>query len=273
MKKIFGFIDEIKNTENTDEVISATDVEAKEPFKCLVQVHFQDIAKDYSYYNDSFYLEVGDTVFVSGKLYGKPGTVTNVNRCFRINIADYKKVIAKPDMKINGKFISFHDKMVSFDTNLTVEQFKDMIIAPPDPDEYEDEDDEIIYGEGWTVELADFENHPQVNNTKLERAVEICCNGEVVFLSLRGNKGTAFIKGRSWYTVEFEFDGETVSNIYCDCPYPDPCLCKHELAMLITLRLLVNADELSDKGNDFVALDKNYFWNHALSNNIEVVLK
>lgn len=270
MKKIYGFTGEIEENKIATEITEKTPGDTKEPFRCIVKIRFPGVEKELSYYNDSFYLEVGDKVFVNGKLYGKLGVVTDVNTHFKINTADYKKVIGKPDTKIKGNFISINDKMMSFDTDLTAEKFAQMIIPPRDPDSDEDEG-EIILGEGWSVGLEDFEMSQDVEHIKLERAVEYCCEGNVVFLSVKNGIGRAFVKGTKWYAVDFDFDGETVSNLYCDCPFTDSTLCKHELAVLITLRVITNLPQLENK-KGFTAIDKTYFLQEILSDNSEISL-
>lgn len=270
MKKILGFTGETEENEATAEITGRAQTDTREPFRCIVKIRFPGVGKELSYYNDSFYLEVGDKVFVNGKSYGKLGVVTDVNTHFKINTADYKKVIGKPDIAIKGNFISINDKMVSFDTDLTAEKFAEMIIPPRDPDS-DDNDGEIILGEGWAVRLEDFEMSQYVEHIKLERAVECCCEGNVVFLSVKNGIGRAFVRGTKWYTIDFDFDGETVNNLYCDCPFADSTLCKHELAVLVTLRVIINLTQLENK-KDFTAIDKTYFLQEILSDNSEISL-
>lgn len=47
---------------------------------------------------------------------------------------------------------------------------------------------------------------------------------------------------------------------YCDCPYSD--LCKHEVAVAITLRMLFKHPQFKNAG-DFMALDRWVFWQLA----------
>ena len=65
-----------------------------EPKKSVVQVYFPHRGMGWAYYNDSFDLNVGDFVYVEGKLEGYRGQVTEVNYSFKIKLSDYKKVIA-----------------------------------------------------------------------------------------------------------------------------------------------------------------------------------
>ncbi|MBQ6535323.1 MAG: hypothetical protein IJI40_00885, partial [Firmicutes bacterium] len=72
---------------------------AAAPVRCVAQVHFPSVDKTFPYYNDLFELKPGDAVFVSGKFAGKLGFVTSVTTRFKIDLAYYKKVVAKPEFR------------------------------------------------------------------------------------------------------------------------------------------------------------------------------
>ena len=70
-----------------------------------------------------------------------------------------------------------------------------------------------------------------------------------------------FIFGLSldfWVFVHFN-DG-MMTDIYCDCPYS--ALCKHEVAVAITLRMLFKQPQFKNT-TDFMALDRWLFWQLA----------
>lgn len=48
-----------------------------------------------------------------------------------------------------------------------------------------------------------------------------------------------------------------MTDIYCDCPYPE--LCKHEVAAAFTLRMLFEQPQFKDI-SDFMAMDHRAFW-------------
>lgn len=268
MKNIIGFTDSAKGSEIEK---PETIIEEAKPVRSIVSVQFDNIDRELSYYNDRFDLQPGDRVFVAGRFFGIPGTVTGVSTCFKINTAIYKKVLAKPDTKIKGCFIQVNDKMVSFDTTLTPERFEALVISPPDPDS-EDVPGEIVCGEGWSLPLFDFESSDYVSEITIKKAFDYCCEGHVKYLSLNDGTGTAFIEGTHYYRVDFEFDGSDVSGLYCDCPYPEPMLCKHQVAVLITLRMLLMQDELEGKEN-FTAVDSNFFMNKISSANQKIIFE
>lgn len=75
------------------------------PRKSVVQVRFSGYGKALAYYNDSYDLQPGDLVYVSGKLEGQRGRVTEVNYNFKIKLSDYQRVIALVDTRVHGSFI------------------------------------------------------------------------------------------------------------------------------------------------------------------------
>lgn len=72
------------------------------PVRSLVSVRFIQDGRAFTYYNDKFALEVGDHVFVSGQLAGQLGIVEKVTTRFKINLADYQRVISKASAAIHG---------------------------------------------------------------------------------------------------------------------------------------------------------------------------
>ena len=78
--------------------------EEHEPRRSVVRVQFPQRNMTLAYYNDRFDLHCGDLVYVDGKLEGKRGRVVDVNYNFRINLADYKRVIGVADTNVSGRF-------------------------------------------------------------------------------------------------------------------------------------------------------------------------
>ena len=150
MKSILGFG---RENEKTAEV--TTDVEREmtnAPIKSLVQVRFPDVNRSYAYYNDKLDLRAGDLVFVSGKLAGTCGVVESVNYKFKINLADYERVIAHPEVKLSGTYSQVMDKMVSYDQHaVSSDTFRSWVKTPI----FEDDEDkpEFVTGEGYSFEL------------------------------------------------------------------------------------------------------------------------
>ena len=270
VKNTIGFRDRSADEEIEAVSPAPAPVQEREPVACVAKIRFKDANRALDYYNDEFYLEPGDKVFVSGKFYGKLGLVESVTTHFRIDKAKYKKVIGKPDLRITGNFTRVNDKMVSFDTNFDTEKFAAVVIPPRDPESEEEE--EIICGEGWSIDLMDFEESECVNGEKIMPALEYCTGGKVLYFSMKGGKCSAFIRGSRVYRADFSFDGETVSDFYCSCPFNDNCLCKHEIAVLITLRMLLGCPELEGK-DDFVAFDAVFFRDFVAGEVKEIELK
>ena len=78
--------------------------QAAEPRKSVVQVQFAGRNEALAYYNDRFDLQVGDMVYVDGKLEGQRGRVVEVNYNFKIRLSDYKRVVAVADTAVHGQF-------------------------------------------------------------------------------------------------------------------------------------------------------------------------
>ena len=113
MKRKIGFLSEIqRDTGNIPRPTEEAPVST--PKKSLVQVYFPKRGMNLSYYNDQFDLQVGDTVYVDGKLEGLRGRVTAVNYSFKVKLSDYKRVIAVADTHISGELRMAGSHLVSF---------------------------------------------------------------------------------------------------------------------------------------------------------------
>ena len=265
MKTILGF-----GTEEIPVPVESAAAPQKEktPVRSLVSVRFINEGRVLTYYNDLFCLAAGDRVFVSGKLAGKPGIVEKVTTKFRINLLDYERVISKACGFFSGTFESVLDKMVSFDSiAMTGEEFRSWIL-PPRPLR-EDEESEILIGEGYELSLPRLEEHDEATREILDRAVEYCRSSKIAYISVVKGIGTAFVEGSHWYEVNFRLQGDMMTEMYCDCMYPG--LCKHLLAVAITIWAMVQNGGL-DTDRDFVAVDESRFWNMAAATAQRVTL-
>ena len=251
MKSILGFG---RTDECAEAEVSIAEAQpAEEPVRSLVTVRFPGVDSSYTYYNDIFDLHEGDMVFVSGKMAGKRGIVDSVNYRFKINLADYKRVIARPLISMRGTYAPMLDKMVSVDREtIDPDTFRRWIIPPPeegcDPPEY-------IKGEGYSFDLEHLSEYPEIEEAVLRRAVEYCTEGKVCYLNIKDSVGTAFVEGTKWYEVNFIYEDGAVRDMYCDCPYPG--LCKHSIAVLITLREILGRIG----GREFMAVNSCMFYN------------
>ena len=253
MKSVLGF--GIGETEETAETPPAPTVE-QTPVRSLALVRFIGDGRAFTYYNDLFDLAVGDRVFVSGKLAGKPGIVEKITTKFRINTADYKRVIAKTCTSVRGTYEAMIDKMVSYDgCAMSPEEFRSWILPPKQAEG--DEEGEILTGEGYELSLPNLEEDEETEREALDKAVEYCRSGKVAYISVINGVGKAFIEGSKWYEIDFRLNGDMMTGMYCECMYPG--LCKHLLAAAITIRALAKTAGL-DTERDFTAIDKNRFW-------------
>ncbi len=269
MKSILGF--SIGETPETT-AIAVAPKEELYPVRSLVSVRFIRDGRTLTYYNDRFALEPGDRVFVSGKLAGQLGIVESVTTRFRINLADYQRIIAKAGCAIHGTYESIMDKMVSYDRNaLSPEEFRSWILPPAhwDGDGSDGKEDEIIVGDGYELSLSDLEMNDDVNGAVLDRALDYCRGGNVAYISVRNGVGTAFVEGTSWYEINFRLIGDTMTELYCDCPYPG--LCKHMLAVGMTIRAMVRYGNL-DPDAGFVAIGEGRFWSMVTQTTKKITL-
>lgn len=254
MKSILGFLSEDLE-EKTPETREAETVHTDEPVKSLVMVSFPDTEKSFAYYNDKFDLQEGDRVFVSGKFEGKAGTVESVNTRFKIHLNDYEKVLSRFRVEFHGEYERVLDKMVCTGSgSLTPDVFRSWVLPP----EKEDGSDMVAVGDGYCFELSALEQSDDIDSKIVDRALEYCGRGNVLYISVINGVGTAFVRGTRTYEINFRYSEGTVSELYCDCPYPG--LCKHNLAMMITLRAFMDR---IDTGRDFIAVDSRFFWLEA----------
>lgn len=259
MKSILGFT---APAEPEQEPVISTPPCPDIPVKSLVKIRFQTIGKELTYYNDSFFLREGDMVFVSGKLYGQVGRVTAVSTKFRIHTKDYERVLSKLDISLHGKFHGVLSHMFCFGAQpVTPERFMSWVTPPADPKKQPTEDkeqDEIISGDGYTLNINDPGACEDVKEVIWTRGADYYLDGKVRYLSVQDGAGCAFVEGTEIYRVDFRLDDDgLMTGLYCDCPYEG--LCKHEAAVALALRKICQAPGYADH-KSFVALSKELFW-------------
>ena len=255
MRRMIGFM--ASNESKTETPSVPTTIRGITPVKSLVKVRFECHSMPLAYYNDRFDLQEGDVVYVSGKLAGEPGVVVSVTTKFRIHTSDYERVLSLLDLRIHGFFTGVRDKMVSFgQIAITPEQFGGWVTPPEDPQKKKDEDedeDEVVSGEGYTIDINIIETCEDITSVIAERAVGYCTEGRVRYLCVQNGVGCAYVEGTKWYRVDFHYCDGMMTDIYCDCPYS--ALCKHEVAVAITLRMLFKQPQFKNAA-DFMALDR-----------------
>ena len=232
------------------------------PRRSVVRVHFPERNMTLAYYNDRFDLHCGDTVYVDGKLEGKRGIVTEVNYTFRINLADYKRVIAVADTNVSGQLFLAGSHCVTFDRGvLPREKAVSWFKAPPKPDE------EYVSGcDDTAFSLRDMKGlsvRPEI----VERGHTYFMQNRVRYLCLDGTKGYALVEGTTAYDVEFEYAGGMIRALTCTCFCAGTC--KHEIAAMLQLRETLDfveenyAEEFKRSGY-LAAVDKDTLFTFAL---------
>ncbi len=230
--------------------------------RSVVQVYFSQRHMELAYYNDMFDLKIGDLVYVDGKLEGMLGRITDVNYTFKIRVSDYKRVISVVDTSINGTLYFAGSCFVAFGRDvLPKSRALSWFEAPEENDEE--------YAEGSDDKWFPLENLKALNLRPeiAERGYEYYNSGCVKYLCLDKTRGYALVEGRELYEVEFDYKNGEVGNIVCSCYCSYNC--KHEFAVLLQLRSILNLVE-KNYGDDFkrsgylMAINKKTLLNFAV---------
>lgn len=237
------------NTIKQKETVSA------EPRKSIVHVYFPTRNMNLAYYNDLFDLQVGDIVYVDGKLEGLKGEVTEVNYSFKIKLSDYHKVISKVDTEIAGDFYQAGSHMVTFDNDAlpyskVIQWFK----APENGEEYV-----ISVGSDKKFTINDL-GEMGVDKDTAEDGHYYYMNNKICYVCVDGIRGYAIFDGRKPYEIEFDYMNGEISNLSCSCYDGYPC--KHQFAAMLQLKELLDfiANNYDNEYRDyFAALYKGIF--------------
>ena len=217
------------------------------PVRSLVQAYFPERNQTLTYFNDQFDLKRGDFVFVDGKLEGIRGIVREVNKTFKIKVADYKKVISVADTDVSGQLHIAGSHFVSFDaTVLPYEKIRTWYLPPvKEEDEYETGNDDT----GFSLDkLGDM----KASQAIFERGRDYYLEDRVVYLCIDNGRGKAIVEGERAYEVEFDYVDREIRNLLCSCPCGYTC--KHEVAAMLQLK-----DMLEKLEKNYAEQFQNYF--------------
>ncbi|MGF6376483.1 hypothetical protein M2140_001556 [Clostridiales Family XIII bacterium PM5-7] len=232
------------------------------PKKSVVQVYFTSRHTSYAYYNDQFDLQVGDLVYVEGKLEGKQGRVVEVNYNFKIKISDYKRVIALVDTTITGELFMAGSHFVTYDEDtLPVRKIRNWFMAP------QGEEDDFVSGSDEESFPLDQLEEMSISAATAERGKDYYLENMVKFLSLDGTKGYAIVEGNEYYEVEFQYRDGKISQLTCNCFCSHAC--KHQFAVMLQLRAILEFIEKHDQKayqetGYFSAMDKTTLFEYAI---------
>lgn len=223
--------------------------------KSLVRVFFSSRNLNLTYYNDRFDLHEGDFVYVSGKLDGLMGVVTEVLYCFKIRLSDYERVTALVDTKVKGEFYNIGSDFLTFDPSAM--PYKKVLswLRPP-----EKERAEYAYGsESRSFSLDDLSGM-KLSADDIEKAKFCLEDGRVKYLSVCGTYGRALVLGKQLYEIEFRLKGGVITNLFCSCY--ETGYCGHSAAAILKLRQVLACIEESfadeyRKSGCFCVTDKN----------------
>lgn len=261
MKRKIGFWSEIqRDTGNIPHPMEEAPVST--PKKSLVQVYFPKRGMNLSYYNDRFDLQVGDTVYVDGKLEGLRGRVTAVNYSFKIKLSDYKRVIAVADTYISGELRMAGSHLVAFDPRTI--PYEKIITWFKAPDK---EDDVYVSGNDDHSFRLDDLSGMKVTSAVAERGHDYYTENRVVYLCIDRGHGRGIVEGTSPYEIEFDYGGGEIKNLTCNCYCGYPC--KHTFAAMLqlreTLKLLEKHDDFDwNEGGYVAAISQGAFFSFAV---------
>ena len=178
-----------------------------------------------------------------------------------------------PRVKHHHKYAILYEKEVDFSAYqdrcydadaLSPEDFRKWILPPVEQD---DEQEEVIFGDGFEVSLDDPSDADDADPAVFNRAIEYCRSGKIGYVSIRNGEGRAFVQGSHWYEVDFRLHDHMLQEAYCECPYPG--LCKHLLSVGVLLATMLRHGDI-DLGRDFTLIASDRFWNMVRHSGQEV---
>lgn len=232
--------------------------------KSVVEVFFPDRHLTCSYYNDMINLKRGDIVYVEGKLEGLRGRVVDINYNFKIKLSDYKRVIGVANTAVIGEFHLAGSHFITIDEDaLKYEQVATWFKAP------DNEEEEYVSSSSDEVFNLNDLSGMNIKNEIAERGHEYYMENRVVYIELNHGKGRAIVTGSKPYDVEFNYNGEDVSGLVCNCYCTGAC--KHEFATMLQLRdiltIIKNEYPFVDHNDYLGAVSKTSFFEFVIDGN------
>ena len=247
--------DQKKNTSNRKNTQSHRRLKAVQyPRKSVVQIYFYDRNVTLSYYNDLFDLQVGDYVYVDGKLEGLLGQVTQVNYSFKIKVSDYKRVVAQVNTDVSGRFFMMPSHFITFEVaTLPPSQVLRWLKGPDAQEEAF-----VVGRDDFRFPLAELKEM-KISSAVAERGHDYYMKNRVRYLALDGIRGYALVEGSETYEVEFLLEDGFVRDLFCSCFCSDTC--KHQFAVMLQLKEILEY------------IEKNYAAEFAASGRFAVIDK
>lgn len=222
--------------------------------KCLVQVYFPNRNRQLTYFNDRFELQVGDRVYVEGKLAGELGVIIDIQYNFKIRLADFKRVLSVLDTDIHGELHMAGSHFLALEPEvIPLEKIETWYLSP------QALEDEIFIGiddsSFHLLELAQQPIPPEIR----ERGRNYYQSNRVEYLTLQHGQATAFVVGSHNYQVEFFYQEGFISQLTCNCYFTG--FCKHEYATLLQFQEILGRLE---KPTYFAAIHKETLFHFAI---------
>jgi len=203
----------------------------EEPRNSVVQVTFGERNGTYSYYNDQFDLHRGDFVYVEGEFEGMIGYVLDVHYNFKAKRSVFKRVVSRLNVEQLDRPLLGGERLLFFDRKVLDPEKAALILGVR-----KDDDDDYYIGSDDPSFSLDNMDGLKLNIQDARYGFRRYLDGEVVFLSLDGTKGTVMFSSTygSGTMVEFEYSEGMIQNISCSCFGHFNCC--HEFAAMLQLR-------------------------------------
>lgn len=231
--------------------------------KCLAEVYFPDRHFHLTYFNDEFPLEVGDLVYVEGKMEGIAGRVEKISYNFKIRLSDYKRIIARIDTRVEGQFYLAGDSVITLEERaLPYEKVRSWFIPPSK------EEEETVVSTDLEEEYYSFDELKEKTPLAIwERGEEYYEEDRVVYAEFDGDMIRAIVLGTYAYEVEWEYDHGEIRNLLCNCFCTGTC--KHEVAAMLQVTETMKAMD-EEYGDDFdhryiAMMPKSVFFKYTLA--------
>ena len=214
----------------------------EEPRNSVVQVTFGEHNGTYSYYNDQFDLHRSDFVYVEGEFEGMIGCVLDVHYNFKAKRSVFKRVVSRVNVEQLDQPLLGGKRLLFFDRKVLDPEKAALILGAR-----KDDDDDYYIGSGDPAFSLDNMDGLKLSIQDARYGFRRYMDGEVVFLSLDGTKGTAMFSSTygSGTMVEFEYSEGIIQNISCSCFGHFNCC--HEFAAMLQLREVMKGIEAEYK--------------------------
>lgn len=202
--------------------------ECGKPKKSMVKVEIVDAKVWVICYNDQFDLREGDFVYVDGIYAGQRGIVSEVFYNFKIDPADYCRVVFVADRAMHGCFYASKKHFITFDREAMPRSKATLWFLKP-----KDNSNIVCSTDESSFPLSNLDMMG-VSRETAELGYEYNSMRKVRYMCVDGDRGYAIVKRDGTYEVEFRYSGGEISELVCSCTRFESC--EHEVAVMLHLK-------------------------------------